>query len=355
MLKYRAEIKKLPTYDVIERDWNIKINANECNMNLPPIVEERVMGRLSRLAFNRYPNTETESLAEQLAAAYHVQRRNILLANGSSEILEKMFFCFGGRNHKIVYPQPSFSMYKIYAELSNSISIPFDLDENYCLDAEKFVATVNDNKAHLAVICAPNNPTGTHIPLADIEYIAKNINCAFVVDEAYIEFDGRSAMEIWHKYPHMIIARTFSKAYGLAGARVGYMIADEKITEITGKVFMPYHLNILSAVTADIVYQMRHEYEPRIAMMRSERDRIAEQLKKMSVIQVYPSATNFVLMKYDKAVGLNEYLANIGIGVRSFGDAPRLKNCIRVSAGLREENDTFMKAVKDFVETHTEE
>ncbi|MDQ0203109.1 histidinol-phosphate transaminase [Pectinatus haikarae] len=355
MLKYRTGIKNLPTYDVVERDWNIKLNANECNMNLPPVVEERVMSGLSRLAFNRYPNTETESLAEQLAGAFHVQRGNILLANGSSEILEKMFFCFGGRNHKVVYPRPSFSMYKIYADLSNSISVPFDLDEEYRLNAGKFVETVNTNKAHLAVVCAPNNPTGTHIPLEDIEYIAQNISCAFVVDEAYIEFDKKSATEIQHKYPHMIVARTFSKAYGLAGARVGYMIADKKITEMTGKVFMPYHLNILSAVTADIVYQMRHEYEPRIAMMIAERERMALQLKQMEGIKIYPSATNFILMKYDKAAALNEYLINIGIGVRSFGNAPGLENCIRISAGLREENDTFMKIVKEFVENHTEE
>lgn len=348
MMNYREGIDKLPVYDVVERDWNIKLNANECNMNLPPMVEERVMSRLERLAFNRYPNIETESLAEQLARAYHVQRENILLANGSSEILEKLFYCFGGKSHKIVYPQPSFSMYAIYAQLSNSIAVPFDLDEEYRLNAQKFVETVRENKASLAVVCAPNNPTGTHIPLEDIEYIAKNIDCAFVVDEAYIEFDGKSAMKFWKKYPQLIIARTFSKAYGLAGARVGYMIADKKVTQMAGKVFMPYHMNILSAVTADIVYQMRHEYEPRIAMMISERARLSDELKKIDGIKVYPSATNFVLIKYDKAVQLDEYLTNIGIGVRSFGNAPRLGNCIRITAGLREENDTLLKAVKDF-------
>ncbi|WP_182187799.1 histidinol-phosphate transaminase [Pectinatus frisingensis] len=352
MLKYRTGIEKLPVYDVIERDWNIKLNANECNMNLPPIVEDRVMGRLSRLAFNRYPNTELESLAEQIAASFSVERNNILIANGSSEILEKLFFCFGGRNHKVVYPQPSFSMYKIYAALSNSSSIAFDLDEDYRFNAEKFVETVNENKAHLAVICAPNNPTGTHIPLADIEYVAKRINCAFVVDEAYIEFDGQSAVGLLAQYPHMIIARTFSKAYGLAGARVGYMLAATKITDIVGRVFMPYHVNVISAVVADIVYQMRHEYEPRIAMMTSERDRMSEQLRKLPGLTVYPSSTNFILLKYAKAVQLNEYLMNIGIGVRSFGNAPRLDNCIRVSMGTRQENDSFFKAAKEFVEQH---
>lgn len=350
MLKCRAGIKSLPTYDVTERDWNIKLNANESNMNLPPMVEERVMGRLARLAFNRYPDSEVQTLAEQLAAEYHLQRSNVLLANGSSEILEKLFFCFGGAKQKIVYPDPSFSMYKIYAQLSNSESVVFPLDEKFNFDAQKFTATVNDSKATLAVICAPNNPTGTHIPLSDIEYIAANTDCALLIDEAYIEFDGKSAVHILKKYPQMIIARTFSKAYGLAGIRIGYMLADEKITEVVSKVFMPYHLNSVSAAIADTAFQMRYEYEPRVAMTTAERDRLSKQLQKIDGITTYPSVTNFVLFKYEKAEALNDYLANIGIGVRSFADAPRLENCIRVSAGLREENDAFLKAVQDFVQ-----
>ncbi|WP_196593060.1 histidinol-phosphate transaminase [Pectinatus sottacetonis] len=350
MLKYRAGIKKLPEYNVNEHDWKIKLDANECNMNLPPLVEERVMGRISRLAFNRYPALEVQSLIEQLASGYNVMEDNITIANGSSEILEKLFFSFGGRNHRIVYPQPSFSMYKIYTELSNSVGIPFDLAEDYTLDSQKFVNTVNENKAHLAIICAPNNPTGTHIPLEDIEYIAKNIDCAFVVDEAYIEFDGESAVKFCARYPHMMVARTFSKAFGLAGARVGYLIADSRITKVIGKVFMPYHVNSMSAATADIVYQMKVEYEPRIAMMQTERSRIENELNKLDGLKVYPSRTNFVLFKYDKADALNEYLNGRGIAVRNFGNAPRLDNCIRMTAGLREENDICMNIIRNFVQ-----
>lgn len=148
-----------------------------------------------------------------------------------------------------------------------------------------------------------------------------------------------------------MIARTFSKAYGLASARVGYLIADKKIIEMVGKACMPYHVNVLSAITADIVYQMRDEYIPRIQMTVAERKRMSEQLSKIDGITVYPSATNFILIKYDKAVALNEYLENIGIGVRSFGNAPRLENCLRISMGTRPENDAVYKAIKDFVES----
>jgi len=348
--KYRDGLAQLPVYDVVERDWNIKVNANECNLNLPPAVEDRVMGRLSRVAFNRYPNTEAEDLKEQIAENFGLQTQNVLLGNGSSEILEKIFQAFGGPGRKIVYPQPSFSMYQIYAKLSEAEGIPVELEADYSLDAEKFVQAVKDSEASLAVLCTPNNPTGNAVPLAAIEYIAENIDCVFVVDEAYVEFHGLSATgSLLKKYPNMIVARTFSKAYGLAAARVGYMLAEEKLTAMIGRVFMPYSVNVLSLVTADIVYQMRHEYVPRIQMLVAERKRMAAQLETLAGFTVYPSETNFLLVKYERAAELNAYLENIGIGVRSFGDAPRLENCLRISMGTREENDAWFKAIQDFL------
>ena len=349
-LKYRTGLKDMPSYDVVERDWNIKVNANESNLNMPPMVEERLMARLSSVAFNRYPNEQVETLAQQIAVNFNLSKENVLIVNGSSEILEKLFFAFGGRGRKIVYPQPSFSMYKIYAKFSASTGVPVDLKEDYTFDAAAFVDAVKESRASLAVICSPNNPTGTKIPLADIEYVAKNIECAFVIDEAYVEFDGGTAVGLMKEYPHMMVARTFSKAYGLASARVGYLLADKKIIEMVSKACMPYHVNVLSAVTADIVYQMRDEYVPRIQMSIAERKRMSELLKQIDGMEVYPSVTNFILVKHPKAVAINEYLESIGIGVRSFGNAPRLTNCLRISMGTREENDTWYKAIKDFVE-----
>ena len=353
MLKYRTGLKDMPSYDVVERDWQIKVNANECNMNLPPMVEDRVMGRLSRVAFNRYPNEEYDYLCEQIADNHRLQKENVLLGNGSSEIIEKLFFCFGGtKAKKIVYPVPSFSMYGIYAKAAQAQGIAVDLNEDYTLDKEKFVQMVNEEKAGLAVICNPNNPTGTAYALADIEYIAANIhkNCALLIDEAYMEFYGQTAVGLLTKYPNLIVARTFSKAYGLASARVGYMLASKEIVEMIGKSYMPYHMNVLSLVTADIVYQMRHEYVPRIQMMIAERKRMTTLLDKLPGVTVYPSETNFILIKYAKAEELNQYLEEKGIGVRSFGKAPRLENCLRISMGLREENDTWYNEMKAFVE-----
>ncbi|MDY3739203.1 MAG: histidinol-phosphate transaminase [Selenomonadaceae bacterium] len=350
MYNYRKGLAEMPSYDVVERPWNIKVNANECGMNLPPLVEDRVMARMSHIAFNRYPNEELEDLMEAIAKNYGMSKENVLLGNGSSEIIEKIFHCFGGKNHKIVFPQPSFSMYHIYAKAAEAEGVPFDLNDDYSLNVKTFVKTVNDNNASLAVVCNPNNPTGNYIPVSDIEYIAQHIECPFLVDEAYIEFHGGTSVGLMEKYPHLMIARTFSKAYGLASCRCGYLLAQKDLAEMIGKAFMPYHMNTLTLVTADTVFQMRDEYVPRIQQMIAERKRMEELYASLEGFTVYPSNTNFIFVKYDKAVELNERLVSLSMGIRSFGKAPRLENCLRISMGTRMENDEIFKAVKEFVE-----
>ena len=352
MLNYRDELDKMPSYDGVEKNYRVKVNANECTLNLPPLVEERVMNRLSHVAFNRYPNEEYYSLVEQIAKNFSVGDAQVLLGGGSSEIIEKVFHAFGGNGRRVVFPQPSFSMYKIYAKAAESEGVPFDLDANFNLDVDAFIEKVHEVNASLAVVCNPNNPTGNALTPAQVEKLAAAIDCAFLLDEAYVEFYGRSAINLVAKYPNLLVARTFSKAYGLAGARVGYMIAQADVTRMVNKTFMPYHLNTLSLATADIVYQMRDEFVPRIQMIVAERKRMSEQLKKLSGVEVFPSETNFILFRTSRAAELKDYLESLSIGIRYF--APNsfgLKNCLRVSIGTRIENDEVFAAIKHFTET----
>ena len=352
-LRYRSKLGDMPSYDVVEREWKVKVNANECGMNLPPMVEDRVMGRLSRVAFNRYPNEDLEQLMESIADNYGLQKENVLIGNGSSEIIEKLFFAFGGRNLTVVYPQPSFSMYHIYAKAAEARSVVVELNkEDYSLNVREFIQKVNDSKASLAVVCNPNNPTGNALPLEDIENIAQHTSCALLIDEAYVEFYGQSAASLLKKYPKLLVARTFSKAYGLAAIRCGYLLGDAEVIAMVAKTFMPYHMDVLTLVTADTVFQMRDEYVPRIQQMIAERNRMSELYASLPGFKVYPSQTNFILVKYDKAVPLNEELVNMSIGARSFGSAPGLENCLRISMGTRQENDQVFDAIKSFAEAN---
>lgn len=351
MLNYRNELDKMPSYDGVEKSYRIKVNANESTLNLPPLVAERVINRLSMLAFNRYPNEEYYSLVEQIAKNFSVDASQILLGSGSSEIIEKVFHAFGGAGHKIIYPQPSFSMYKIYAKAADADGVPFDLDEKFNLNVDAFIKKIREVNASLAVVCNPNNPTGNALTPAQVEKIAASIDCAFLLDEAYVEFYGRSAVNLVKRYPNLIVARTFSKAYGMAGARVGYMIAQPGVTRMINKTFMPYHMNVLTLAAADIVYQMRDEFIPRLQMIVAERKRMSEQLEKLSGVEVFPSETNFILIRLNRAEELKDYLESLDIGIRYFSpNAFGLKNCLRISIGTRDENDEILKAIKNFLE-----
>ncbi len=351
-MEIRQDLETRPVYDVVEKLWRIKINANECNLNLPPLVAERVLTRFSSVAFNRYPNEEYDSLREQIARNFAVGMDQVVIGSGSSEIIEKIFYCFGGStDKKILYPVPSFSMYKIYAQAAECQPVEFELDpKDFSLDVEKYIDAVKKEKPTLAVVCNPNNPTGNGLKIQQIETIAKNVDCPLLIDEAYIEFYGETASELIRQYPHLMIARTFSKAYGLAAARVGYLVASKEIAEIVGKSFMPYHMNVLSLVTADIVYQMRAEFIPRIQMMIAERKRMSSQLKKLPGFKVYPSVTNFLLVRHPNAAELNRRFEERSIGVRNFGNNPRLENCMRITMGLREENDIWFDVAETFAE-----
>lgn len=351
MFSYRNGLENMPSYDGVERDYEVKVNANECTMNLPPLVEERVLNRLGYVAFNRYPNEEYHLLVEQIAKNFGVAKSQILLGNGSSEIIEKVFHAFGGEGRKVVYPQPSFSMYKIYAKAAESEGIPVDLDKNFDLEVDAFIDKIHEVDANLAVICNPNNPTGNALTVAQIEEIVKAIDCPLLMDEAYVEFYGKSSFGLVAKHPNLIVARTFSKAYGLAGVRVGYMISNAEITRMVKKTFMPYHVNNLSLATADIVYQMRDEFVPRIQMTVAERQRMSERLSALEGVEVFPSNANFLLIRYDKADKLNYHLESLDIGVRHFAEGTKgLENCLRISIGTRMENDEVFAAIKNFVE-----
>lgn len=346
----RPQLADLPTYDVSEKDWEIKLNANESNLNLPPLVAERVMNRLQCVAFHRYPVEELDDLKALLAAGFGLAAEQVTVANGSSEILEKLFFAFGGSGRRIVFPTPSFSMYHIYAKLSEAVAAPVELEEDFSLDAEKFIAAVKVHAAKLAVLCTPNNPTGNVVPLVDVAKIAAAIDCPLAVDEAYVEFHGRSAASLLAAHPNLIVCRTFSKAYGLASARVGYMLASAQITRAVARLCMPYHVNTLSLAVAGVVYQMRDEFVPRIQMTVAERKRVLEALAALPGLTAYPSETNFVLVRCADARALATYLEARGIGVRAFGAPQRLADCLRVTIGTREENDCWLRAVQAFAE-----
>lgn len=346
---YKPGLEKIKPYSVEEKDWDIKLDANESPNNLPPLVRERVMNRLEYLAFNRYPEMGMRDLRAQIGSSFNMNIQNVQIGNGSSEIIMALCQIFGGPGRSIVFPVPSFSMYAVYAQVTDSHPVPVQLGPEYSVLRDKVLQAAEQSDAKLIILCNPNNPTGTVMPHEDIEYIVSRAKCPVLVDEAYFEFYGQSAVDLMDKYDNVIIARTFSKAYGLAAARVGYVLAHANIIAMLDRVLMPYHINSLSLATAEILYQMRDEFMPGLEQIIAERKRLATSLEAIAGIKVYPSETNFILIKSPKSKELSAYLSAKNIGIRDFSAAPGLLNCIRFTVGTPFENDDLLKAILAFM------
>jgi len=346
---YRPGLENMKPYSVEEKEWDIKLDANESPNNLPPLVWERVMNQLEYLAFNRYPDMAVRELRAQIAENFNTNVQNVQVGNGSSEIIMALCQVFGGAGRSIVFPVPSFSMYAVYTQLSDSQPVPVRLNEDFSVSRDKVLAAAEESNAKLIILCNPNNPTGTVMPHEDIEYIVSQAKCPVLVDEAYFEFYGESAVDLMAKYENIIIARTFSKAYGLAAARVGYVLGTASIIAMLDRVLMPYHINSLSLATAEILYQMRDEFMPSLEQIVAERIRLAAALEGIAGIKVYPSETNFLLIKTAKSKELGAYLSAKNIGIRDFSVVPGLINCIRLTVGTPLENGNLLKAITAFM------
>jgi histidinol-phosphate aminotransferase len=351
MFTYRKVLDSFTPYQVDEEEWAIKLDANENCSNLPPLVRERLINQFEYLAFQQYPDAGARELRSLIAGSLGLEAENVLIGNGSSDLLEKLCFVFGGQGRSIIIPTPSFSMYGIYATLTDSKPVLVGLNEDYSLDRAKLMQAAEDNAANLIIVCNPNNPTGTAVPFEDIEHIVKSAKCPVVIDEAYHEFYGEtSAVTLLDKYPNLIIAKTFSKAYSLASARVGYILANKEMIALINRAIKPYNVNALSLLSAEVVYQMRHEFLPGISAIVNERKRLGVELNKLKAVTVYPSAANFILFKVNDANGLNTWLKERRILIRDFSSSPGLEGCMRVTIGTPLQNDAFLNAVQGFYE-----
>lgn len=327
----------------------VKLDANERPRDLPPAVKERILNRLRELPFNRYPEASGAALRQAIAAANGVTPDMVVLGCGSSEILQALCLALAGPGRAVVYPVPSFSMYPIYAAVAGSRAVPVPLGDDFALDGTAVVEAARRAGPSLVMLCNPNNPTGTAVPLAEIEKVVAALDCLVVVDEAYYEFHGQSALPLLDRYANLAVTRTFSKAYGLAGARVGYMLAAPALCQAVARVLLPYHVNALSLAAAEAVFADQTAVAAAVAEVTAERERLAEQLAALPGCTVYPSRTNFLLLRLPDARKVAAALAARGIAVRTFSGVPSLADCLRVTVGTAGENDRLLRALRDSV------
>lgn len=238
-------------------------------------------------------------------------------------------------------------MYVVFCKLADARAITVNLEDDFSLVPDKILTAAKQEEASLIILSNPNNPAGNKIPLVSIQEIVENADCPVIVDEAYIEFGGESILTLPFKHPNLIVMRTFSKAYGLAAARIGYTVASKEIVEAIEKFLLPFHMSALSLIMADTVYENKDEFKSIISATIAERERVSAELMSMKGIHVFPSAANFLLIKVKEAAALVADLATKGIYVQGY-NLPRLNEHIRITLGTPDENNALLANVRNF-------
>jgi histidinol-phosphate aminotransferase len=296
---------------------------------------------------NRYPDPYQKVLKEKLSQLKSIPSKNIFIGNGSDEIIDLVFriFCEPGIDKVITFP-PTYGMYEVSAGINNVEIITVPLTTDFQIDFMEFYRQTEENQnIKIVFVCSPNNPTGNS--LDNIESLLQKSNAIVVVDEAYIDFSERNSLiEKLQNYPNLIVSQTFSKAFGLAAARVGVAYANEAIVALLNKVKPPYNVSALNQKAALEVVENFTLVQDRIGFILNEKEQLINQLSELDeVIKIYPSDANFLLVEFKNANEIYEKLISHKIIVRNRNSI--IKNCIRITVGTPEENSQLINTFKN--------
>lgn len=296
--------------------------------------------------YNRYPDPHQKNLKRRLAEIKGVPVEKIFIGNGSDEPIDLVFrlFC-EPRRHNAVSIAPTYGMYKVAAAINDVQMREVQLEPGFTLDAEKLLAATDEN-TRLLFLCSPNNPSGNCFPKKEIEKVIRRFNGIVILDEAYIDFAGQPGfLSELDEYPNLVILQTLSKAWGMAGLRLGLAFAQPLIVDTLSRVKYPYNINV---VTQKIVLeQLRRSPDAQIAEIVSERGRVLEGLAKNPVIRkIHPTDANFVLVEVDEPRTIYDRLIGAGIIVRDRSRIKGCEGCLRITIGTPEENDRLLETLK---------
>jgi histidinol-phosphate aminotransferase len=298
-------------------------------------------------SLNRYPDPYQKELKELLAQRIGVSTDKLFVGNGSDEVLDLVFrvFCSPGLDKALTFA-PTYGMYKVLGDINDIELIEKSLNSNFELELESIEDNLRDDQLKLILICSPNNPTGNTVDLAVLQTILEKFNGIVVVDEAYIEFaEEKSALGLIDEYPNLIVTRTMSKAWGLAGARIGYALADPSIIAYLNKVKPPYNVSSLNQQAAIEALLNEDKYNTNMQEIREEKTQLIDALIDLpNVIKLYPSETNFILAEVDDADTIYNSLVENKIIVRNRNK--QVKNCLRITVGTKEENQQLIESLK---------
>jgi histidinol-phosphate aminotransferase len=339
----RDNIKVLTPYssarDEFKGTAEVFLDANENSFGSP-----------ASATFNRYPDPLQRSLKEKISSIKGVPAHNIFLGNGSDEPIDLLYraFCNPGKDNVIITP-PTYGMYEVSANINDVFVKRAPLLPNFQLDID-LIGSLISPQTKLIWICSPNNPTGNSMHREDIELLLNNFNGIVVVDEAYINYSrSKSMIAELVEYPNLVVLQTLSKAWGLAGLRIGMAFASEDIIEILNRIKPPYNISEIAQREALLSLDNIEQVNNWIRTTVKEREMLTTNLKQLAFVkQVYTSDANFLLVKFEDPRKVYHYLVGKGIIVRDRSSVLLCDGCLRITVGTPDENIKLLKELSDY-------
>ncbi len=349
-LSPRDDLRALEGYHSPQLDVPVRLNTNESPYAPPVDFVDAWLEALRAAPLNRYPDRDAKALRAALADQVDQPAERLFCANGSNEVLQTILLTFGGAGRTAAVFEPTYALHSHIALITGTRVVVGERAVDFTVDPSAGLELLAEHRPALVFLCSPNNPTGTVEPADTVAAIVDATNGLVVVDEAYGEFAERSAIELVADDRPLVVARTYSKVWSMAALRLGFCVAPPWVVEELAKVVLPYHLAVPTQLAGVLALRYGSEMDERVALLVRERERLRAELGAVDGITVFPSGANFVLLRVrGDGHALWQQLVDRGVLVRDFSGWPRLAECLRVTVGTPEENDTFVAALREAV------
>jgi histidinol-phosphate aminotransferase len=344
MIAVKQSVLTLPEYSVPQDLSVIKMNQNESPYDIPLEIKTQILKRMKCAFWNRYPVARRSTLFDALSQYTGHPKDGIVIGNGSNEMIQTVFSAACNAGDRVVMVKPGFAIYPRVAVIQGLVCDEIPLLDDFSFDIQTILE--HAQQAKLVIVASPNVPTGIALSTEDLEAIGRKTRGVFVVDEAYFEFCEDTAQALLGSLDNMVIIRTFSKAFSLAGARLGYLLTSPMLAQAIDKAKLPFSVGIFQHTAGEILLQNRGTIRETVKNITSEREKMFNALRSIPNVSPIPSQANFILMHINQKLAKDVFndLYEKGVLIRCF-NTPELKNMLRVTIGKPNENEKFMECM----------
>ena len=344
----RADLRALEGYHSPQVDVEVRLNTNESPLPPPVAFRDALAAEISQIEWHRYPDRAAGELRAAIGELHGVGPEMVFAANGSNEVLQTILLAYAGPGRTVATFEPTYQMHAQIARVVGSTVVAGERAADFTLDPTEMKRVIDAADPHVAFLTSPNNPTGLVEPPERVEQLLDWAHGLVVADEAYAQFADWSAIELLDEHRPLVVTRTFSKTWSMAGVRLGYVIGPTWFVAELDKVVLPYHLDAAKQAAGRIALRYVDDMNDRVRLIVSERERVSAAMRALP-IHVTPSGANFVLFRPTTVPGrlVWQGLLDRSVLVRDCSGWPRLADCLRVTIGTPHENDRFLDALTE--------